>query len=126
MQIELRISDHMESRIQQRGLKASCWDIIFKYGTYISEDRIMLTKKVSTVAILEISREIELVSKKNSGAKELQSLYADLKKIELLTNWILVLQGNCVITCFPAYRTTPTKKSHRHSSRKSKALAKFA
>ena len=53
MQIELRISDHMESRIQQRGLKASCWDIILKYGTYISEDRIMLTKKASKLAIFD-------------------------------------------------------------------------
>ena len=126
MQIELRISDHMERRIQQRGLKASCWDIILKYGTYISEDRIMLTKKASKLAIFDISRQIKFVSKTNSKAKELQSLYTDLRKIELLTNWILVLQGDCVITCFPAYRTTRTQKFHRHSSRKSKAFAKFA
>ena len=87
----LTITNHCEARMSQRGIKKEDLDFLFSHSTDIGNNRIMLTKK--------------------DAIKVIENLKRQITKVERLTDKVIVVEGNDLITAY--HNTTSIRFVHR-------------
>ncbi len=90
-----RITKHMRIRMDQRGFRKSDPDIILKYGSRVSHEKFMLTKRNAKEAIRMIKNEM-----KSDGQKKIRELKRRIGEVERLSGSVLVLVDRRLITIY--------------------------
>lgn len=96
--LDLRLTDHAEARMRQRGFRKADVDLVLRVATRVSDDAFFLTDK--------------------DAAREIERRRREIQQLERLRGSKLIVEGGSLITLYhadPKPARSSSKMRRRHS-----------